>query len=125
MGGVKGDEDVYGSEPNEKTSPETRMGTRSPYLSVRSSRASRLMGVLEGVLRVRGWMVRKSICRPWGHGPRTVSIKSIVFLVCVKIPSQIKMGFRLLVHAYLPLPWRITMGRKKGEQTSSPCAPGS
>lgn len=74
---VKGD--VYGREPREKTSPDTRMGTRSPYLSVRISRASRLMGVLEGVDRVRGWMVRKSICRSW-EDPRTVSIKSIVFL---------------------------------------------
>lgn len=49
---VKGE--VYGREPMEKTSPETRMGTRSPYLLVRSSRASRLMGLLLGVLRVRG-----------------------------------------------------------------------
>lgn len=46
--------DVYGSEPSEKTSPETRMGTRSPYLLVRSSSASRLMGAVEGVLLVRG-----------------------------------------------------------------------
>lgn len=54
--------EVYGREPKVKTSPETRMGTRSPYLLVRSSRASRSMGWVEGVLRVRGWMVRKSIC---------------------------------------------------------------
>lgn len=72
--------EVYGREPKVKTSPETRMGTRSPYLLVRSSRASRLMGWVEGVLRVRGWMVKKSICLWWECGPRTVSMKSMVFL---------------------------------------------
>lgn len=63
----------------EKTSPDTRIGTLSPYFSVSSSRASRLMGVVDGVLRVRGWIVSQSMWRSWS-GPRTVSIKSIVFL---------------------------------------------
>lgn len=70
---------MYGKELMEKTSPDTRIGTLSPYFSVRSSSASRLMGVVEGVLRIRGWMVRKSMLRSCSW-PRTVSIKSIVCL---------------------------------------------
>lgn len=71
--------EVKGRVLRVKTSPETRMGTLSPYLVVRISRDSTLMGVLEGVERVRGWMVRKSMCR-FESGPRTVSMKSIVLL---------------------------------------------
>src|SRR4051812_20703041 len=55
------------------------MGTFLPKADVRISRASTLIGMLDGVDRVRGWMVRKSMCRSWS-GPRTVVIKSIVFL---------------------------------------------
>lgn len=55
------------------------MGTLSPYLLVRSSRASRKMGVVEGVFLVRGCMVSQSMFRSCSW-PRTVSMKSIVFL---------------------------------------------
>jgi hypothetical protein len=55
--------EVKGRALRAKTSPERRMGTRSPKVEVRTSRASRLIGVLEGVERVRGWMVSQSMCR--------------------------------------------------------------
>jgi hypothetical protein len=70
---------VKGRASRAKTSPERRMGTRVPKVEVRSSSASRLIGVLEGVERVRGWMVSQSMCRSWS-GPRTVVMKSIVLL---------------------------------------------
>ena len=71
--------EVKGRALRAKTSPERRMGTRGPKVEVSSSRASRLMGVLEGVERVRGWMVSQSMWRSWS-GPRTVVMKSIVLL---------------------------------------------
>lgn len=54
---------VKGRALRAKTSPERRMGTRVPKVEVRISRASRLIGVLEGVERVRGWIVSQSMCR--------------------------------------------------------------
>lgn len=71
--------EVKGRAFRVKTSPETRMGSLSPNVDVRISRASTLIGVLEGVDLVLGWMVRKSMCLSCS-GPRTVVIKSIVFL---------------------------------------------
>jgi hypothetical protein len=61
VGWSKGE--VKGRALRAKTSPERRMGTRVPKVEVRISRASRLMGVLEGVDRVRGWMVSQSMRR--------------------------------------------------------------
>lgn len=68
-----------GKVARSKTSPERRIGTVLEYFSVRISRASVKMGVVEGVLRVRGWMVSQSTLRAWAW-PTTVSMKSIVFL---------------------------------------------
>lgn len=51
-GSSKGE--VKGRELRVKTSPERRIGTLSPKVVVRISSASTLMGVLEGVWRVRG-----------------------------------------------------------------------
>jgi hypothetical protein len=51
--GVRSGE-VKGRALRAKTSPDRRIGTRSPKVEVRISRASRLIGVLEGVERVRG-----------------------------------------------------------------------
>lgn len=53
--------EVKGRALRAKTSPERRMGTRSPKVEVKISRASMLMGVLDGVERVRGWMVSQSM----------------------------------------------------------------
>jgi hypothetical protein len=78
--------DVKGRALSAKTSPDTRIGTRSPKVDVRISRASRLIGVLDGVDLVRGCIVRKSICR-FVSGPRTVVIKSIVLLYIDSIVS--------------------------------------
>jgi hypothetical protein len=79
VGGSVSKGEVNGRALSAKTSPERRMGTRVPKVEVRISRALRLIGVLEGVDRVRGWMVSQSMCRSWS-GPRTVLMKSIVFL---------------------------------------------
>ena len=46
--------DVYGSVESVNTSPDTKIGSFVPNVDVRISRASRLMGVLLGVFRVRG-----------------------------------------------------------------------
>lgn len=62
-----------------KISPERRMGSVLEYFSVKISRASVKIGVVEGVYRVRGWMVSQSMLRLCGF-PITVSMKSIVFL---------------------------------------------
>ncbi len=53
--------EVNGRVLRVKTSPETRMGTLVPKVEVRISRAETSMGVLDGVDRVRGWIVRKSM----------------------------------------------------------------
>jgi hypothetical protein len=55
--------EVKGRAFRANTSPERRIGTRSPKVEVRISRASRLIGALEGVERVRGWMVSQSMWR--------------------------------------------------------------
>jgi hypothetical protein len=55
--------EVKGRAFKANTSPERRIGTRSPKVEVRISRASRLIGALEGVERVRGWMVSQSMWR--------------------------------------------------------------
>jgi hypothetical protein len=52
-----------GSELMSKTSPERRMGRVPAYLAVRISRASVLMGMVEGVDFVLGWMVTQSTSR--------------------------------------------------------------
>ncbi len=78
--------DVNGSVVRVNTSPDTRMGSRSPNFDVRNSRASTSMGSREGVRRVRGWMVRKSTGRFCAGWPRTVSMKSTVFLRAVHTP---------------------------------------
>jgi hypothetical protein len=62
-----------------KTSPERRMGSVFPNSERRMERASLLMGTVEGVLRVRGWMVRKSTLRLF-LSPTTVCSQSIVCL---------------------------------------------
>lgn len=67
-----GEVDLMGRAARSKTSPESRMGSVREYFSVRISRASVNMGVVEGVWRVRGWMVTQSTRRFWGC-PMTVS----------------------------------------------------
>lgn len=62
-----------------KTSPERSRGILGPNSEARRARASVLMGVEEGVYRVRGWMVMKSTRGSFGS-PITVFIKSNVFL---------------------------------------------
>jgi hypothetical protein len=79
VGGSPRKGEVNGRASRAKTSPERMMGTWVPYRSVRSSMASRLMGALDGVWRVRGWMVMKSMSRQWGW-PMRVLMKSQVFL---------------------------------------------
>jgi hypothetical protein len=74
--------DVNGRELMSKMSPERRMGRVLEYLVVRISRASAKIGVVDGVLLVRGWIVTQSTRRLLGS-PITVSRKSMVFLKVV------------------------------------------